>query len=199
MPDSRAEAKGLGSAKRDERPVRGRRHLVVKSQVKRQSRQKGECPGGFERTAFQDAFLPHPRECAGKRKIGRFSKTLEIISFNAPAQAVCLIRGQEQSPALEGFGKQTREPLPTSQEANALATAAALKPSAPAQKTSAAVTPLRGRTRPSPPDALKPPRVRTGTFPKTQKSPRHISTEGFSHGIADIALTSWRRSSRWRT
>ena len=88
MPDSRAEAKGLGSAKRDERPVRGRRHLVVKSQVKRQSRQKGECPGGLEQTAFQDAFLPHPRECAGKRIFGRKSKTLSIISFNAPAQAV---------------------------------------------------------------------------------------------------------------
>ena len=48
VPDSRAEAKGLGSAERDERPVRGRRHLVVKSQVKRQSRQKGDSPGGFE-------------------------------------------------------------------------------------------------------------------------------------------------------
>ena len=40
VPDSRAEAKGLGSAKRDERPVRGRRHLVVKSQVKRRNSQK---------------------------------------------------------------------------------------------------------------------------------------------------------------
>ena len=29
VPDSRAEAKGLGSAQRGKRPVRGRRHLVV--------------------------------------------------------------------------------------------------------------------------------------------------------------------------
>ena len=88
VPDSRAEAKGLGSAKRDERPVRGRRHLVVISQVKRQSRRERESAGGLERTAFQDAFLPHPRECAGKRIFGRKSKTLEIISFNAPTQSV---------------------------------------------------------------------------------------------------------------
>ena len=42
VPDSRAEAKGLGSAERDERPVRGRRHLVVKSQVMRRNSQKRE-------------------------------------------------------------------------------------------------------------------------------------------------------------
>ena len=67
VPDSRAEAKGLGSAKRDERPVRGRRHLVVISQVKRQSRRERESAGGLEQTASYVAFLPHPRECAGKR------------------------------------------------------------------------------------------------------------------------------------
>ena len=64
MPDSRAEAKGLGSAKRDERPVRGRRHLVVISQVMRQSRRERESAGGLEQTASYVAFLPHPRECA---------------------------------------------------------------------------------------------------------------------------------------
>ena len=42
VPDSRAEAKGLGSAKRGERPVRGRRHLVVISQVMRRNSQKRE-------------------------------------------------------------------------------------------------------------------------------------------------------------
>ena len=72
----------------------GRRHLVVKSQVKRQSRRERESAGGLERTAFQDAFLPHPRECAGKRIFGRKSKTMEIISFNAPAQSVPVTRGQ---------------------------------------------------------------------------------------------------------
>ena len=88
MPDSRAAVSGAQARSARSPSEQGRRHLVVISQVKRQSRQKGECPGGFERTACQDAFLPHPRECAGKRKIGRFSKTLEIISFNAAPQAV---------------------------------------------------------------------------------------------------------------
>ena len=97
MPDSRAEAKGLGSAKRDERPVRGRRHLVVNSQVKRQSRQKGESPDGFERTAFQDAFLSLPARMRGKRKIGRFSKTLEIISLNTTHA----VRTRDLRPALK--------------------------------------------------------------------------------------------------
>ena len=41
--------------------------------------------GGFERTAFQDAFSSSPRE-ARKRKIGRFSKTLENISLNTTSR-----------------------------------------------------------------------------------------------------------------
>ena len=99
---------------------------MVISQVKRQSRRERESAGGLEQTASQDAFLPHPRECAGKRKIGRFSKTLEIISFNAPAQAVPVTRGQGQSPALEGFADANLRVTSPLVEADALARAAAL-------------------------------------------------------------------------
>ena len=98
MPDSRSASERGGRAEGPKSPSeQGRRHLVVNSQVKRQSRQKGECPGGFEQTAFQDAFLSLPARMRGKRKIGRFSKTLEIISFNATTQSVCLIRGQRKA------------------------------------------------------------------------------------------------------
>ena len=103
VPDSRAEAKGLGSAKRGERPVRGRRHLVVKSQVMRQSRQKRESAGGFERTASHVAFLPHPRECAGKRIFGRKSKTLEIISLKCRHAVRTRDLRPAQSAALEAY------------------------------------------------------------------------------------------------
>ena len=88
MPDSRAAVSGAQARSARSPSEQGRRHLVVISQVKRLSRQKGECPGGFERTACHVAFLPHPRDCGGKRFFGRKSKTLEIISFNAPAQSV---------------------------------------------------------------------------------------------------------------
>ena len=88
MPDSRAEVSGAQARSARSPSDQGRRHLVVKSQVKRQSRRERESAGGLERTAFQDAFLPHPREGAGKRIFGTKSKTLEIISFNAPAQSV---------------------------------------------------------------------------------------------------------------
>ena len=101
MPDSRAAVSGAQARSARSPSEQGRRHLVVISQVKRQSRRERESAGGLEQTASYVAFLPHPRECAGKRKIGRFSKTLEIISFNAAPQSVCLIRGQGQSPALE--------------------------------------------------------------------------------------------------
>ena len=63
-----------------------------------------------------------------KRKIGRFSKTLEIISFNAPAQSVSLIRGQGQSPASEGFGQANLRATSPLLEADALERAAALNP-----------------------------------------------------------------------
>ena len=88
MPDSRAEVSGAGARSAKSPSEQGRRHLVVISQVKRQSRQKGECPGGLEQTASHVAFLPHPRECAGKRIFGRKSKTLENISLNVTAQSL---------------------------------------------------------------------------------------------------------------
>ena len=66
VPDSRAEAKGLGSAQRGERPVRGRRHLVVISQVKRQSRQKGECPGGLRANGITRCLSSSPARMRGK-------------------------------------------------------------------------------------------------------------------------------------
>ena len=103
MPDSRAAVSGAGARSAKSPSEQGRRHLVVNSQVKRQSRQKGECPGGFEQTAFQDAFSTLPARMRGKRKIGRFSKTLEIISLNAASQSVPVTRGQGQSPALEAY------------------------------------------------------------------------------------------------
>ena len=103
MPDSRAEVSGAGARSAKSPSEQGRRHLVVNSQVKRQSRQKGECPGGFERTAFQTAFLPHPRECAGKRKIGRFSKILEIISLNTTSAGRTRDLRPAQSAALEDY------------------------------------------------------------------------------------------------
>ena len=96
--------------------------------MKRQSRRERECAGGLEQTAFQDAFLPHPRECAGKRIFGRKSKTLEIISFNAPAQSVPVTRGQGQSPALEAGVQANLRATSPREEADALARADALKP-----------------------------------------------------------------------
>ena len=64
----------------DERPGRGRRHLVVNSQVSDKAARSANGAGGFERTAFQDAFLSSPRD-ARPRKTGWFFKTLENISF----------------------------------------------------------------------------------------------------------------------
>ena len=81
----------------DERPGRGRRHLADNSQVSDKAARRTEGSGGFERTAFQDAFASF------KRKIGRFSKTLAIISLKPPWQSLHVIRGQGQSPALSAF------------------------------------------------------------------------------------------------
>ena len=100
---------------------------MVNSQVKRQSRQKGVSPGGFEQTAFQDAFSSLPARMRGKRKIGRFSKTLKNISLNAPAQSVPVIGGQGQSPALEAYLAQNLRATFPHKEVDALARAAALK------------------------------------------------------------------------
>jgi len=62
-----------------ERPGRGRRHLADNSQVSDKAARRTEGSGGFERTAFQDAFTSF------KRKIGRFSKTKNmapgVLSF----------------------------------------------------------------------------------------------------------------------
>ena len=72
MPDSRAEAKGLGSAKRDERPVRGRRHLVVNSQVKRQSRKEREARAASSKRHFRMPFYltrANAREADFRQKI----------------------------------------------------------------------------------------------------------------------------------
>ena len=99
---------------------------MVNSQVKRQSRQKGECPGGFEQTAFQDAFLSLTARMRGKRISGRKSKILENISLNATAQSVPVTRGQGQSPALEGFGQANLRVTSPPKEVDALARAAAL-------------------------------------------------------------------------
>ena len=99
---------------------------MVNSQVKRQSRQKGECPGGLEQTAFQDAFSSLPARMRGKRKIGRFSKTLEIISLNVASQSVPVTRGQGQSPALEAYLAQNLRSTSPRKEVDALARAAAL-------------------------------------------------------------------------
>ena len=128
MPDSRAEAKGLGSAKRGERPGRGRRHLVVKSQVKRQSRRERESACGLEQTASNVAFLPHPRECAGKRIFGRKSKTLEIISLKCRHAVRTRDLRPAQSAALEPCVQANLRVTPPLLEADALARAAALKP-----------------------------------------------------------------------
>ena len=112
---------------------------MVISQVKRQSRQKGECPGGLEQTAFQDVFLPHPRECAGKRKTGRFSKTLEIISLKCPSAVRTRDLRPAQSAALEaGVHANSRATSPLL-EADALARAAALKPPRVRKNTAAAL------------------------------------------------------------
>ena len=91
--------------------------------MKRQSRQKGECPGGFERTAFHVAFLSSPARMRGKRKIGRFSKTLEIISLNVASQSVPVTRGQGQSPALEAYLAQNLRATSLRVEEDALARA----------------------------------------------------------------------------
>ena len=69
MPDSRAEAEGRESAKR-ERAARARAASSGGQQPsKRQSRKKGVSPGGFERTAFQDAFPSFKRIFDRKSKI----------------------------------------------------------------------------------------------------------------------------------
>ena len=79
-PDSRSASEQGGSAKREKPCEQGRRHLAVNSQVSDKAAGSAEGAGGFERTAFQVAFFPH-RAKRGKRKIGRFSKALENISF----------------------------------------------------------------------------------------------------------------------
>ena len=79
-PDSRSASERGESAKREKPREQGRRHLVDNSQVSDKAAGSAEGAGGFERTAFQDAFSSSPRE-ARQRKTGRFFKTLENISF----------------------------------------------------------------------------------------------------------------------
>ena len=60
-PDSRSASERGGSAKREKPPRTRSASSGGQQPSKRQSRQKGECPGGFERTAFQDAFASFKR------------------------------------------------------------------------------------------------------------------------------------------
>ena len=57
MPDSRAEAKGLGSAQRGKRPVRGRRHLVVNSQVSDKAARRANARAASSKRHFRMPFF----------------------------------------------------------------------------------------------------------------------------------------------
>ena len=103
VPDSRAEVSWAQARSARSPSEQGRRHLVVISQVKRQSRRERESAGGLEQTASHVAFLPHPRECAGKRKTGRFSKTLEIISLNTTSAVRTRDLRPRAKPGLRGW------------------------------------------------------------------------------------------------
>ena len=107
-PDSRSASERGGSAKREKPREQGRRHLAVNSQVSDKAARSAEGAGGFERTAFQDAFASF------KRKIGRFSKTLENISFRQTSAVLTRDSRPAQGAALSAFcaSKPSRPVLP---------------------------------------------------------------------------------------
>ena len=83
-------------------------------------------PGRLRANGISGCLFFLTRTQCGQRIFGRKSKTLENISLNAAPQAVCLIRGQGQSPALEGFGQAKLRATSPRVEVDALARAAAL-------------------------------------------------------------------------
>ena len=87
----------------DERPGRGRRHLVDNSQVSDKAAMSANGAGGFERTAFQDAFLSSPREARKADFRLENPRLWKIFTFAKPSQTFPSIRGQGQSPALSAF------------------------------------------------------------------------------------------------
>ena len=80
MPDSQSASERGESAKREKPREQGWRHLVVKSQVSDKAARRANARAASSERHFRMPFLPH-RAKRGKRKIGRFSKTLENISL----------------------------------------------------------------------------------------------------------------------
>ena len=56
MPDSRAEVSGVGARSAKSPSEQGRRHLVVNSQVKRQSRREREARAAWSKRHFRMPF-----------------------------------------------------------------------------------------------------------------------------------------------
>ena len=95
------------------------------SQVSDKAAGSANGAGGFERTAFQDAFSSSPRE-ARQRKTGRFFKTLENISFCQTSAGLTRDSRPRAKPGLiRLLCKQTFAARSPSHEADALARAAA--------------------------------------------------------------------------
>ena len=103
MPDSRSASERGERAEGPKSPrEQGRRHLVVKSQVSDKAARRAAGSGGFERTAFQDAFSSSPREARKAENRQIFQDSGKYFLEHHFPQSVAVTRGQGQSPALEG-------------------------------------------------------------------------------------------------
>ena len=98
----------------DERPGRGRRHLVDNSQVSDKAARRAQARAASSARHFRMPFLPH-RAKRGSEKPAGFSRLWKIFPFAKPRQSLPVIRGQGQSPALSSFcasKPSNRESLP---------------------------------------------------------------------------------------
>jgi len=115
IPTADPPVKAARARSAKERPEQGRRHLADNSQVSDKAAGSANGAGGFERTAFQDAFLSSPREARQADFRLENPRLWKIFPFAKPSQSLPATRGQGQSPALSAFRvskPSNRESLP---------------------------------------------------------------------------------------